>query len=143
MELIVDSQRAVLPALTARLPDGDIGYYQRSQTDCLRAAVATATQTPYADVPDFRDEVELDQWALDGGRRLRRFEREWITKWLAEPRWIAMSPRYPTHANARHTLVMAYNEVYFDPASGWVFYDAGLPAEPTREIEYGLVLEPC
>jgi len=136
--LSIGGQRADLAALSVGLSDGDTGWFQRSQTDCLRAAVATALNIPYASIPGFRDEVELDVWALASGYRLQRVEQPPVHK----RRWIGMSPRYAAYGNARHTLVMAYGALYFDPASGWVF-EGGLPPDPTREIEYGLVREPC
>lgn len=46
----IDGIPAVLPELTTPLPDGRVGYFQRNQHDCLRAAVATATQVPYDEV---------------------------------------------------------------------------------------------
>lgn len=141
MELLVDGQRAVLRELTTRLPDGDTGYYQRSTTDCLRAAVATTLQLAYSCLPDFRDEVELDHWALDNGLRLWHVGPHVLTdtEWGAR-RWIGMSEPY--EGGVRHTLVMAFGAVYFDPASGWEF-EGGLRASPVERLEYGLVLEPC
>jgi hypothetical protein len=44
IRLEVDGVPAVLPRLRVGLPDGGIGWYQRTSTDCLRAAVATATK---------------------------------------------------------------------------------------------------
>lgn len=134
--LIVDGRRAVLDSPGVLLPDGDVGWYQRSQTDCLRAAVATATQVPYELLPDFQTEAELLTWASANGWRMDRHERPPIEA----RRWIGMSPSYATHGGARHTLVMARERLYFDPASGWRF-EGGLSAEETRSLEYGLTLE--
>jgi len=134
--LIIDGRRAVLDSPGVLLPDGDVGWYQRSQTDCLRAAVATATQVPYEVLPDFQTDAELLAWATDQGWRLDRHEQPPTSA----RRWIGMSPGYATHGGARHTLVMARERLYFDPGSGWVF-DGGLRGEPARALEYGLTLE--
>ena len=46
--MVVDGAPAVLPRLSVQLPDGRVGYYQRSNEalgGCLAAAVATFTES--------------------------------------------------------------------------------------------------
>lgn len=111
IELEVDGIPATLPELSVVLPDGRTGYYQRSRVDCLRAAVATATGIPYDEVGPVSTLRELQAWAEDRGYRVQLH--------LEPPhseRWIGCSPRY--EGGLRHTLVMACDRVYHDPAAG-------------------------
>ena len=131
----MDGQRAVLRALTARLADGDVGYFQRTQMGCLRAAVATVLQLPYRKVPELPDVAATARWGRQMGLAvdLHNHPASW------KRRWVALSPPY--EGGARHTLVMAYDRLYFDPASGWEF-EGGRHAPPVAQLEYGLTLEP-
>jgi hypothetical protein len=66
------------------LPDGTYGYLQRRGDDCLRAALATAIQTPITEVPDLRadelaaagmDPEEIQRIAVQNHRAVARTQR--------------------------------------------------------------------
>lgn len=139
----------VLTAETIALEDGATGYYQRNFNDCLRAAVATATQIPYDEVLDteprdgnggqgavVRGHQELCEWAADRGLRVEVLVDPPIDN---EQRWVGITPR--GEDGYRHTIVIRYGGIYFDPASGFETPD-GTEIATTREIEYGIAFHP-
>lgn len=129
-EETIDGYRAVLRSYRTRLPDGRTGWYQRSNGPdggCLRAAVATATQIPYDDVPALFTDGDLWAFADERGYEARPLEQ-----WQCE-----QHPQYLGFTATRHVVVCAFGRIYFDPASGWVFPDLGngrcpLPQTLTR-----------
>lgn len=137
IQMVVDGVPAVLPQLRVLLRGGRVGWYQRTQVDCYTAAVATALRVPYDELPLFRNDTELDMWAVDHGYRMERHHEPPVDRAC----WLGVSPRFETHGGARHMLVMSHARVLFDPAMGWVF-EGGQRAEPTRQLEYGITLEP-
>lgn len=132
-----------LPEETTVLEDGAVGYYQRNMNDCLRAAIATAVQIPYEDVPDTEPTgaggqgewlqvySRLWEWAAGQGIRL-----EFHTfPPICEAPWVGVTPRGDD--GYRHTIVIANGQLYFDPASGFETPD-GTQIATTREVEYGI-----
>ena len=127
-----------LPRPTARLAKDGIGYYADPVRwdDCLRAAIATATQIPVGQVPDLRLHERLDagddpdeiseeswlriaRWAEDRGLRLMLHDtvpadrERWIGVCEYTPTWDEDEPNpFPDHC-----LVMSYGRVIFDPAA--------------------------
>jgi len=135
---------AFLPRLTRDLPDGRVGYFQRSQFDCMRAAVATLLQIDYEQVPDpdhlgpgtYADELDRwarwGEWAASQGHRIR-----FHNKPPEGADYIALSPagedRY------RHVLTVLAGHV-FDPGSGWML-PVGFELTPTRNVEFVITFE--
>lgn len=147
IETTIDGHRATLPNLYCTLPGGEIGWFQRNQNDCLRAAVATVAGVPYDDV--------LDTEPVGGrggqGASLALYERVW--RWAMERglrlafhtelpcvdgMWIGVSPLGDD--GYRHTIVAKGLEKYHDPASGFLL-PPGLAVERTAEIEYAITIE--
>jgi hypothetical protein len=135
-----NGNRAVLPRLTCSLPGGRVGHFQRSFEDCGRAAVATALQLPYEDVPESaQTPAGLLPWALERGLMVDFHERELPVD--AET-WIAVTaPLIENDPSSRHVLVMERGEILFDPGSGFVFPE-GWRRDPLPGIEYGVTFEP-
>lgn len=132
----VDGIPAVLPVLSVELPDGRTGYYQRSPDECLKAAVAVATQVPYDELPDIGSLRELYAWADQEGFVVQMHFPPDLP--VTEPQWIGVSPKLPG-SQARHTIVAAYRAQYFDPAAGWVF-PGGASAPPIRDLDHAITL---
>jgi hypothetical protein len=134
---LIDGVPAELPHLRVRLRDGRIGWYQRSQFDCLRAAVATATQIPYDEI-DLGEQTlrELYRWAEARGLRV---EMHLTDPPIDRPVWIGFTPVDPDWG-MRHTAVGAYERVIFAPGSGFVFA-GGVRSTPPREFEFALTME--
>lgn len=147
LTMTVDGHPAVLRELTVELAGGEVGYYQRGQ-ECFRAAVATAAQVPYEQVPEMYGLHELLPWALEHGVFV-----DLPPDPLNHRRWLGLGPSYEAPAEyavapfARHTVVGSYGAIYFDPAAGWEFA-GGLKAPPLAldEIEQYITIErtgPC
>ncbi len=137
---------ATLPHLTTQLPDGRIGYFQRCELDCLRAAVATLTQTPYddlealehpgppiGDVSGERLTGAFHEWAFERGERVR-FHRETPSGFA-----IGIAPTPVPRMN--HTVVIRDGRLYFNPASGWKVPGGGVNS-PVNRLNYVITLEP-
>jgi hypothetical protein len=137
IETTIDGVPAVLPELSTTLLDGAIGWYQRTQLDCLRAAVATATQVSYDDCGEIPHLGALEKWAEARGYRYDWHPGEFPP--TDRPRWIGFTA--VVHRSARHTIVGAFTERYFDPASGWLF-PGGLKAPAVTELDYAITLTP-
>jgi hypothetical protein len=116
-------------------------------SDCLQAAIATAVQIPYEQVP-----VTAPTGAGGQGEWLRVYSRLW--EWSAalgfamafhtdppfsETPWVGVTPR--GEDGYRHTIVIANGILYFDPASGFETPD-GTEIATTREIEYAITFHP-
>ena len=131
MTVIVDGVPATLPWLRTLRADGSIGWYQRTRTDCMRAAVATLLEIGYDDIgDDLASTDRLHQWAADRGLRVRFHTEE-----LPDEPWIGVTPAGDD--DLRHTVVGYGQRIVFDPASGWMF-PGGLRADPVRELAYVL-----
>jgi hypothetical protein len=132
---VIDGQPAELPSLFCELPDGRIGWYQRSEFDCLQAAVATAVGAPYEALEGVRSLKILYTWAaLNGFTVEMLFEGSPDQDSL----WIGHTP--VQRLGMRHAFVGRGENVYFDPASGWIF-PGGHPLPP-RVVDYATQLKP-
>ncbi len=113
-----------------QLGGGEIGYGMAPYRydDCLQAAIATVTQTPFEQVPDLRLRERLDRGEAYDEVSLEHWER--IRSWahrrgfgfnvydevpLAQPRWIGIINPDHLRRNRGHTLVMCHDELLFDP----------------------------
>lgn len=144
LDLPIGPTEVDLPELTKTFPDGCVGWYQRRQDDCLRAAVATCTQTPYEDVPDWTtkpgthaDElcgwVALSEWAVSIGRRLEFHN--------------GLPPDADSYVTVSPDLGNRYRHVncvlgdqLFEPGSG-LRLPAFLKLQPTTKVEFSLTFE--
>ncbi|MGH2975770.1 MAG: hypothetical protein ACRDLL_13005 [Solirubrobacterales bacterium] len=116
-----------LRSATQRLDDGETGYFQTRQDQCLQAAVATVLQVPLKRVPDAHVDAQrrvgkdpedivrmkvaqLQRWA---GRRGLRIVISGDPP-LEHKRWIGLIP-YPDIPFGDHLLVMAGDRPYFNP----------------------------
>ncbi len=153
-----------LPRPLARLGrDGtEIGYYADPTRwdDCMRAAIATATQIPIEQVPDPRlhdrwaagddpdqisDEswLRIAEWADRRGLQLMLHEtvpadrERWIGICVYTPSWhelvLAENP-FPDHC-----LIMSYGDIIFDPAAMAVV-PSGMRVQTWKpaDVTYGL-----
>ena len=137
IEAVIGGVQATLAEVSVPLPNGEVGYYQRSQFDCLKAAVATAVQVPYDDLPEIPNLGALHAWADAEGFTVNlHFPPDVPDR---ERRWIGVSPLLPAYG-ARHTVVGSYRDAYFDPSSGWRF-ERGWCAAPTPDLEFAISLE--
>ncbi len=156
------SQPLVVVRLTPEGPDYDtppgpgdeVGYGMTRPDDCMRAAIATATQVRRGQVPDLKldrrlqggedpDEISRSSWERIGRWADRRgltltFHREVP---VPRSRWIGITEgRYGATAFfSDHCLVMSYERLVFDPAF-CVRPPAGLrlAAWHPNEITYGI-----
>lgn len=136
--LALRQMRAAYAAMdreVVRLADGDLGYAMAPlrYDECLRAAIATVTQTPIERVPD----PQLDE-RLEAGENVEEIDRDaWsqLRRWAAgrglrivihhklparRRRWIGVVPDPAPEPFGDHCLVMCHGELYFDPAVGVV-----------------------
>ena len=111
--LTVDGVPAALPWLRVLLPDKTIGWFQRTQFDCLTASLATACKIPYEDVGDVRWHGDLEAWAEARGLSVEIHD----DGPPAAARWIGFTP--VRRLGWRHTVVGSYDRVIHDPAAGW------------------------
>lgn len=109
----------------------EIGYGMRRTDDCLRAAIATATQIPISELPDPRlderlragdDVSQISSEALaqlvrclDEHRLELAFHREVP---LELDRWVAVLSASSGRPFMDHCLVMSHSRKIFDPAWG-------------------------
>lgn len=129
----IDGIPAVLRRLTIPFSDGRTGYYQRTRLDCLRAAVATACQVPYEQVPDMTDSSELIAWGVPLGFSFDQPPDPW-----QHELWLGFSPFLT--GSWRHVVVGTYDRILFDPATGWEF-PGGLRSPAITELDYALTIE--
>ena len=99
----------------ARLGDGVIGYYSERIDDCLRPAIATATQIPIEQVPHLRlldrltagedpEAISIDSWLRIAGW-LNRRGLELVFHDIVpvdRERWIGVCPDAPGEYDAGH-----------------------------------------
>ena len=141
----VSSGRRGIGRQLERLAGNQIGYYADPlrADDCLRAAVATATQTPIEQVPDLRLQARLNrgddpdeisesswlriaEWAERRGLQMMLHEEHEVP--ADRERWIGVIVvpflvrlRLEALPQARpfidHCVVMSYGEIFFDPAA--------------------------
>jgi len=136
-----------------RLKDGTTGYYQRSGSDCLRVAIATALQVQPHRVPDLQveqmiaagkdvEEIELAVW----GKLLPWLDQRGVTMMLhptlptATKRWVGVT--WSPEPFSSHCLLMNGRDVTFDPFR--LFPPRkGEPASvhTVNDIDFGLSLE--
>lgn len=109
--------------------------------------MATLIQLPYSELEVLEKpephygEVSVRQhwatfceWAFDHGLRVN-FHREPTGRELALG--IAATPV----ANYHHTVILHYDRVYFNPASGWELPGGGVMS-PVSQILYAITLDP-
>jgi hypothetical protein len=131
---VVDGIEAVLPVLSVELAPGWPGWYQRSQDDCLQAAVATALRIDYEDAAGVSSMAELHDWCVTRGI-VDSFHVNGSDS--LTPPAVLFTPRTP-ECPVRHTLAVLPGGRVFDPASGWRFGPEGLPPDPVRHVEYAV-----
>ena len=118
----------VLPALSCELSEGRVGWYQRHDLDCLRAAVATAAGFTYDEVPEMRGSTDLERWATEVGLRVRHHHPPppgHPNLPGCEPPagiWVADSGSLPGAGGYSHCCVMRGLEIVFNP-DGWIFWN--------------------
>ncbi len=113
---------------TVSLVDGSTGYFVRRPDDCWRAALATCLQIPPDQIPDANldervrrgedpEEIDRSAWQQEArwlaGRGLRMVAHRKVP--VARSRWIGVVPNRGLFND--HTMVMAWDEVLFDPAA--------------------------
>jgi hypothetical protein len=135
IDTVMDGRRVVLDELTAALPGGRTGYYQRSQTDCLQAAAATCLQVPYEDLEGIRHYLDLYIFAAQREMSIRFHRHDELPP--TPDLWIALTPKFAGYNGARHTVVGEGEREFFDPASGWRFEDGTRPPG-ADEIDIGI-----
>jgi hypothetical protein len=130
-----------IPRPWRRLPDGRVGYFQRSTRDCFEACVATVLQMPLGVFPK-RTPPGPHQWATVEAAAARRGLRPVEHRdALPVDRAIWIGVGHPLIADFRHTVVMRHGEILHDPASG-----VELPPDYTRleigPLAYGVTFDP-
>lgn len=134
----------IVPELTCDLGDGLVGYYQRTTTDCFRAAVATATQIPYERVaiPDLAL-AELDLYPFAGEHCLEVQHYGDLSLAPDDVLLVALTPPLPEVDGDFHCAVTRGSEVIFEP---WNFhYTDGrrvAPDGPSLPYNHGYSLLP-
>lgn len=149
---VLDRDPAGRP-LTVRLLNGRRAEFQRREDDCMRAAVATLTQLPLAEIPDpSYDEdlaagvphsiivsqalADLATWASERGLRLRYHYPPPVERHA----WIGIDARGADAGNG-HVVVMSHSEFVHDPASNWPC-PPGHVLDHDYQIHYGITFAP-
>lgn len=136
-------------SLTVQLPTGHAAEYMRTRSDCLRAALSTLANRPYAEVPAVPPEgsggphataqglADLGGWARSLGYRLVWHEMLPLDRGA----WVGGIPA--DEHGPSHALVMCRDRVVHDPARGY-------PMQPGEEwipgsldqVTFAITLEP-